>query len=282
MRASTYRFLTAARNRLSPARGISWVVKASIIVVGVAAAVLAGCGSIGGNAGAAAATTVKTSPSPGRGAFGNGVVGQVSQVASGKLTVDQQNGSVTVTYDSTTSVLQSGAGSIAEAVPGTCVVAAGTTDAGGTVTARTFQIQLNMNGDCTPPAGLGGGQGAGGGAPRRSPSPGAGGGPPTNFAMVRGKLTSVSGSTMTVQPQTGSPVTVVVSSSTTFTRLVTSSPARLAVGECVTATGQRDSSGTVKARSILISAPGPKGCTRGGALGAGGGRGASPSPGQST
>jgi Domain of unknown function (DUF5666) len=247
-------------------------VKASIIVVGVAAAVLAGCGSIGSSAGASGGAAAKTSPSPGTGAFGNAVVGQVSKVANGKLTVDQQNATATVTYDSTTSVLQSGAGSLAEAVPGTCVVATGTTDAGGVVTARTFQVQLNMNGNCTPPAGVGGGQGAGGGGQRPgrgSPSPGAGGAPPANFAMVRGKLTAVSGGTMTVQPETGSPVTVTVTSSTTVTRLVTSSSARLAVGECVTANGQRDSSGTVKARSILISAPGPNGCTRAGGFGGG-------------
>ena len=254
--------------------------KASVIVVGVAAVVLAGCGSIGSAAGASA-TVARTSPSPGGGAFANGVVGQVSQVAGTRLTVDQGNGTVTVTYDSSTSVLQTGSGSIAEAVPGTCVVATGTTDASGTIAARTFQIQLNMNGNCTPPAGVGGGQGpgAGGFSPRPgrgSPSPGAGGSPPANFATVRGKLTNVSGSTMTVQPQTGSPVTVAVSSSTTVTRLVTSSAARLAVGECVMAAGQRDSSGTVKARSILISAPGPNGCTRAG--GFGGGRRGSPSP----
>jgi len=259
-------------------------VKASIIVVGVAAAaVLAGCGSFGSTAGASSAAA-RTSPSPGRGAFGNAVVGQVSQVASGKMTVAEQNGSVNVTFDSTTSVLQSGAGAISEAVPGTCVVATGTTDASGAVTARTLQVQLNMNGNCTPPAGIGGGQGpgAGGFSPRPgrgSPSPGAGGGPPANVANVRGKLTSVSGSTMTVQPQTGSPVTVVVSSGTTVTRLVTSSTARLAAGECVTATGQRDSSGTDKARSILISPPSANGCTRAGGFGGiGGGRRGSPSP----
>ena len=261
--------------------------KASIIVVGVtAAAVLAGCGSFGSTAGASA-TAARTSPSPGRGAFANGVVGQVSQVASGKMTVAQQSGSVNVTFDSTTSVLQSGAGAISEAVPGTCVVVTGTTDASGTITARMLQVQLNMNGNCTPPAGVGGGQGPGaaGFSPRPgrgSPSPGAGGGPPANFANVRGKLTNVSGSTMTVQPQTGSPVTVMVSSSTTVTRLVSSSTARLAAGECVTATGQRDSSGTVKARSILISAPGPNGCTRAGGFGGGGRPGAASPPAQST
>jgi len=255
-------------------------VKASIIVVGVAAAVLAGCGSIGGSAGASS-NAASASPSPGRGAFGNAVVGQVAQVASNKMTVDDQGGSVTVTYGSSTSVLQSGTGTLSEAVPGTCVVATGTTDASGVVTARTFQVQLNMNGNCALPAGFGGGQ-AGAGrspAPGRSPGPGRSPRPgqspgaalPANFAMVRGKLTSVSGTTLTVQPETGAPVTVVVPSGTQVTRLVTSSTARLAVGECVTATGQRDSSGTVKASTILISAPGANGCTRGGGFGGGGG-----------
>lgn len=255
--------------------------RASIIfVVGVAAALLAGCGGFGTPAGASGAA--KTSPSPGRGAFANAVVGQVSQVGSGTMTVAQQSGSAKVSFDSSTSVLQSGTGSLSEAVAGVCVVATGTKDASGAITARTFQVQLNMNGNCTPPAGLGGGGGQGGGqgrAGRGSPSPGAGGAPPANFANVRGKLTSVSGSTMTVQPQTGSPVTVTVNSSTMVTRLVTSSSARLAVGECVTANGQRDSSGTVKARTILISPPGANGsCTFAGAGFGGGGRrpGASP------
>ena len=282
IRASTYRFLTAAGNRQSPTGVVPGVVRASIIfVVGVAAAVLAGCGSIGQPAGASSGTAPKSSPSPGRGAFANAVAGQVTQVGSGTLTVAQQSGSAKVTFDSTTSVLQSGTGSASEAVAGVCVVATGTTGAGGVITARTFQVQLNMNGNCTPPAGLGGGQGAGGGrGPRGSPSPGAGGGaPPANFGNVRGKLTAVNGSTLTVQPQTGNPVTVMLTSSTAVTRLVTSSTARLAVGECVTANGQKDSSGAVKARTILISPPGANGnCTfAGGGFGGGGRRpGASP------
>jgi hypothetical protein len=94
---------------------------------------------------------------------------------------------------------------------------------------------------------------------------------------VRGKLTAVNGSTLTVQPQTGNPVTVMLTSSTTVTRLVTSSTARIAVGECVTANGSKDSSGAVKARTVLISPPGANGsCTFGG--GGGGRRPAGASP----
>ncbi len=246
--------------------------------MGAAAALLAGCGSIGSSA-SPAASAAKTSPSPGRG--GNGIVGQLVQLGSGKMTISDQAGEVTVTFDSTTSVVQSGSGSLADAVVGTCVLAAGTSDASGAVTASTFQVELNMNGNCAAAAGGFGGQGGQGtrtgrGSPAPGASPGANG-PPANQTLVRGKVASVSGDTVVVQPDTGAAVTVTVSSTVRITRLVSSTSARLAVGECITANGQRDAAGTVKARTLLISAPGPNGCTRGGF---GGGRlGSSPSPG---
>jgi hypothetical protein len=258
-------------------------VRASIVIVGVAAVVLAGCGSIGNTAGASSSTAAKTSPSPGRG-NGNAVVGQVAEVAGGKLTVTERAGTSTVAFDSSTSVLQSGTGSLADVVQGTCVGANGQKDAAGAIAAATVTVMLNMNGNCTPAnGGPGGGQGNGGdqgnGGVGVSPPPGVGNGPPANFANVRGKVASVSGGAFTVQPQTGDPVTVTVPSTARFTRLVTSTTARLAAGECVTANGQRDSSGTVKARNIVISAPGPNGCARGGFGGAGGGGRPSASPG---
>jgi hypothetical protein len=255
-------------------------VKASIVIVGVAAAVLAGCGGIGGGASASSNTAARTSPIPGRGAFANGnaVTGQVVQLATDKVTVNGQvgngkTGNTTVSYDSTTTVLQSGTGSMADVVPGVCVLATGQKDAtSGVVTATTFQAQLNMNGNCALPAGAGGGQGR----PSASPGQGFGGPPGGNLTVVRGKVTSVSGSTVMVQPDAGAVMTVTVPSTVQVTRLVSSTTARLAVGLCVTATGQRDSSGVVKARNILISAPGPNGCTRAGGFGGGfggGGRG---------
>ncbi|HEY4025878.1 MAG TPA: DUF5666 domain-containing protein [Candidatus Dormibacteraeota bacterium] len=256
--------------------------RTSIIIVGAAAAVLGGCGSIGNTTGASSGTATTASPSPARG-NGTAVVGQVAEVGSGKLTVTDRAGNVTVTYDSSTSVLQSGTGSLTDVVQGACVGAMGQKDAAGAITATTLTVMLNMNGNCTPPAGVSGGvQGNRGASPSPAgASPGLsfgniGNGAQADFTNVRGKVTAVSGGTLTVQPQTGDSVTVVVPSTARVTRLVTSTAARLAAGECVTANGQRDSSGTVKARSILISAPGPNGCTRGG-FGGGGRPSASPS-----
>src|SRR2546423_6476725 len=137
--------------------------RASIFVVGLAAAALAGCGGLGSAAGNASGAT-SPSPSPGRGAFGNAVVGQVVTLASNKMTVSDQGGNATVTYDSSTMVLQSGAGSLSDAATGTCVTATGQKDASGAVAATTLQVELNMNGNCAQPAG---GFGAG-----QSPRPG--------------------------------------------------------------------------------------------------------------
>jgi Domain of unknown function (DUF5666) len=277
-----YRFLTVARQPEAAGKRTSSVVKASIyFVVGIAAAVLAGCGGIGSPAAAS-----KASPSPGRGG-GNGAAGQLVQLSSGKMTLSDQGVSVSVTYDSSTSVLQSGTGSLADVAPGVCVAATGQKETTGAVTATTLSVMLNMNGnDCSQPGS------AFGGAPspragRQSPRPGAtpggpGGGVPANLTFVRGKVASVSGSTVAVDQDTGGPVTFTVPSTARITRTVSSSTARLAVGECITANGQRDSSGTVRARAIVISVPGPNGCAVGrGFGGPGGGTSASPRTSQS-
>lgn len=281
--STDYRFLTLARQPEAADKRSSSVVKASIFfVVGIAAAVLAGCGGIGSSA-TASSSSAKTSPSPAR---GSGAAGQLVSLASGKMTLSDQGGSVAVSYDSSTTVLQSGTGSMADVAPGVCVTATGQKETTGAVTATTLSVMLNMNGNnCAQPAGGFAGAPSPGASPRadRSPRPGAspggpGGGAPANLTFVRGKVASVSGTTVTVDEANGTPATVTVPSTARITRTVSSSTARLAVGECITANGQRDSSGTVKARAIVISAPGPNGCAgRGGFGGFGGPGGGRPS-----
>jgi hypothetical protein len=251
-------------------------VNASIFLGGIAAVVLAGCGSLGGSA--TASGSARPSPSPsGRGA--NGVAGQVVQAGGGKLVVSDQSGNVTVTYGSSTMVLQTGAGSMADLTSGACVMATGQKDASGAVTAATVTAQLNMNGVCNAPNG-GPSPGAGGfGGGGQGRVPGAGPSAPPDLTFVRGKISAVSGTTLTVQQTAGDTVTVNVPATARITRLVTSSTARLAAGECVTANGPRSSSGAVQARTILISAPGPNGCATGFGRGNGGGGRRTASPG---
>ncbi|HSR24201.1 MAG TPA: DUF5666 domain-containing protein [Candidatus Eisenbacteria bacterium] len=252
--------------------------------MGIAAVVLAGCGSFGSSA-TASSSSAKASPSPGR---GNGAAGQLVRLSRTSMTLNDQGSSVTVSYDSSTTVLQSGTGEPADLTPGVCVTATGLKETTGAVTATTVQVMLNMNGNCTQPAGGFGGAPSPGQSPRagrQSPGPGAspggpGDGVPANLTFVRGKVSSVKGTTITVEQDTGGPVTVTVPATARITRTVSSPAARLAVGECITASGQRDSSGTIKARAIMISAPGPNGCAAGRGFGGPGGGRPSPTPSQ--
>jgi hypothetical protein len=82
------------------------------------------------------------------------------------------------------------------------------------------------------------------------------------MSFVRGKVSSVSGSSLTVQPATGSAVTLDVLSNARITKMGTASAGALAVGQCVTAAGTADSSGTVKAATLSITPPAANGtCT---------------------
>ncbi|MHB1787735.1 MAG: hypothetical protein ACYCS7_16680 [Acidimicrobiales bacterium] len=77
-----------------------------------------------------------------------------------------------------------------------------------------------------------------------------------------GQLAAVSGQTLEVQnPQSGQ-VTVNLTSATVITQTVTATASDLASGECVAATGTKDTSGVISAAAVTISQPGPTGCTR--------------------
>lgn len=235
------------------------------IVVALAAVVLAACGGTASKTPSGSSTA-----SPGA-ARGNGVAGSIAQLGAGKIVVQEQSGNATVDYDSSTMILQSGTGTLADAAAGTCVNATGQKDASGAVTATTLQVMLNMNGQCNI---LQGGN-QGGPSPRPFPSGSPGQGRNPNAAFARGKVTAVSGTTLTVQQAAGDNVTVIVPSTARITKLTTASSNRLTVGLCVQAVGQRDASGALKARMVTIVPPGPNGCPTGG--GFGGGRGPRPS-----
>lgn len=101
--------------------------------------------------------------------------------------------------------------------------------------------------------------------------------PSTTLPAAFGRLASVSGQTLEVQnPQSGQ-VTVNLTSATAITQTVTATAGDLVRGECVAATGIKDTSGVVSATAVRISLPGPSGCTRGlrrqdGGFGAGSGK----------
>jgi hypothetical protein len=56
---------------------------------------------------------------------------------------------------------------------------------------------------------------------------------------------------------------VTTTAATKYLKVVTAHPSALKVGQCITAVGPANSIGTVAARSIRITPPGPNGCVTG-------------------
>jgi Domain of unknown function (DUF5666) len=215
----------------------------SIVIAACAAWALAACGGTGGAAGSAPAS--KASSTPAGGVAPAGIAGQITQLGSGRLVVREPTGDVSVGYTSKTNVLQTSDATQSNILAGACVVVTGQREPAAAVTANMVQVQFNMNGNCTPPPGV---------------APGGSG--PGNAVNLRGKITSVNGSSFVVQPVTAADaqVTVNVSSTARITRLDTTTTSKLSVGQCVRANGQQDAAGVVQARALVITLPGPTGC----------------------
>ncbi len=246
--------------------------RASILIPAAAAVLLAACGG-----GAAKASSSTTHPSPGasaRAGFGgNAVGGKLTQLNGAQLVLSAQTGDVDVTYDGSTRVQRTSAGTLAQAVTGTCVNITGQKDASGAVAATTMTLMLNMNGVCTQPSP---GPGGGGGGP--GPGTGRAGGAAPNLAFVRGKITAAQGQALTVLDASGAPVAVNVSDSTRITRTESATTSQLAVGQCILANGQKDASGAVLARQLSIVEAATNGCPTGGGGPGGGRQGGAPTP----
>ena len=134
-----------------------------------------------------------------------------------------------------------------------------------------------VNGSCTtglgnrPPGAGTGTRPTPQGTPRPRPTLAPGQLPP---AFAIGKVTAVSGTSITLQPATGAAQTITVPTTVTVSELDTVPASTLETGDCISATGSKDSSGNVTATSLSIVPAGPSGCfTGGGGFGGfGGGR----------
>ena len=258
------------------------MMRSALAATGVVATLtLAACGS----STAASTTSPSSTASPNANARRGGTAGELVRISGSSLLVSTQSGDVNVSLGSSTPVTKTRTGSVADITTGACIVATGTKDASGALTASTVRISPMVNGSCT---GFFGGPG-GGPNPSRSPRPDnsprpTGNGTPPAFA--RGQVTGVSGTAVTLQDAANNNAATTITVPTTVrvsvSQVITSTD--LAVGDCVLANGQKDTSGTVQARSVNVVPPGPSGCFTGGAGGGfgfgrgggGGGGGAAP------
>jgi hypothetical protein len=270
--------------------------------VPVAVLLLAGCGGSSGSSAAAGATpapsaSASASGAPGRGAArGPAASGEIAAVSGKTLQVQNTQAQTAVTWSASTAFTKTVPATLAA---GDCVTATGTAGSGAALTATSVRV-LATSGSCTlargdgatprarPSGGFGGRRGGASGAPAR---PSGAPGPGSDFATAFGKVTAVSGSTVTVSGRllafdrrspgatpapSASPaaqtVTVTLGASASVQRTAKATGADAKVGLCAVATGKADSAGAVAATAIALSAKGPDGCTAGfgGRFGAGG------------
>lgn len=259
--------------------------------VPVALLLLAGCG-----AGSSTSDSAATAPSPtatgspnaagGPGGAGRGrgpaAFGEIAAITGRTLQVQNTQSQTAVTWSASTAFTQTVPATLAV---GDCVTATGTPGSGSALTATSVRV-LSAGGDCT--LARNGGPGAANRTPRPRPSssfsPPAGANGGRNFATAFGKVTAVSGSTVTLSGRlltggrfrgagtpaarptatpTPEPVTVTLGASASVLRTVKATGADAKVGLCAVATGKADSTGTVAATAIGLSAKGPNGCTGG-------------------
>jgi len=250
-----------------------------LVLMALALAVVAtACGSA-----ATASSGATASPTPPRGGgarLGNGASGQLVQINGQNLILTGPSGDLTVTVSSTTTFTQTSTAVLADIVPGDCILATGQKDSTGMLTATTVRLSPKPAAGCAAAARVG---------PGFSPPPGASPRPiPSGqpaAAFVSGQVTGAAGISITVLTTTAGSQTITVPTTAAVTTTVVSSATDLRTGECLRATGAKDSTGTVQATSITITPAGPSGtCVTGfgggggfgGRGGGGGGGGATP------
>lgn len=240
-----------------------------VVMVVAAGIVATACGS------AATANTSTSSPTPGRGGAAqlrNGAAGQLVQVNGQTLILTGPSGDLTVTFSSTTSFTRTSTAVLADIVPGVCIVATGQKDSTGMLTAGTVRLSPKPAAGCgaagrfgpngSPPAGASP-------PPQFSPRPTPSGQPP--MAFVSGEVTGAIGVSITVLTPTSGSQTITVPTTAAITTTVVAAATDLQTGECLRATGARDSAGSVQATSITITPAGPSGTCVTGFGGRGGG-----------
>ena len=248
-----------------------------VLVTAIAGLVAVACGAT-----PTAASGASASPSPGRGGtaqFRNGATGQLVQVNGQSLILSAPSGDLTVSYSSSTTFTRTSTAVLADIVPGVCILATGQKDATGALTATTVRLSPKVASGCAAPGRLG---------PNASPPAGASPRPVPSgqpaAAFVTGEVTAAAGISITVLTTTNGSQTITVPTTAAVSTTVVGSPSDLRTGECLRATGARDSTGNVQATSITITPAGPSGtCATGfgggggfGGRGGGGGGGAAP------
>ncbi len=224
--------------------------------------------------------------------------GQIAYISGSTLEVrNPQTGQTTVKLTSKTIVTATVVVPLKAVTKGSCITATGTKEKDGALDADSVTLGPSATGNCLVRAGgrrIFPGAGAGNfRAPASSSAPRRRFRLPAGSATALGKVTSVSGSTISLQGELvtfqAAPakrptsaaraalkpkkLVVVVSSKTRFLRTGPATVGSLKVGECATAFGTTNDIGTVTAARLSVSPASSSGCGFGGFGGLTGGPG---------
>ena len=249
-----------------------------------------------------------------------GATGSVAALSGSTMEVQNpSSGQTTVNWTSTTNFSKSVTETVSSLTPGTCVTVTGTSSKSSktTIAARSISVvAASTTGSCTgqfrPGGGAGGANGPGGGGfrfggrgggttggTRPTFNPGSGRRFPNlgSIAIATGKVTAVSGTTLSVSgydlspgnfvrpgtsaksttPKTKKPTTpktenlkITTTSATTVAATQSAAATDLAVGDCVSAFGPAATTGAVTATTVRITSTGGQTCTAGFGAGRGG------------
>ncbi|MCW2726058.1 MAG: hypothetical protein JWN35_2979 [Frankiales bacterium] len=238
-----------------------------------------------GSSGSATATAPGAAATPGAQAQGQGgpprapgVSGLVAAIEGSTLQVQDTSAQTAVVYTAATAITATVPGTVSDVTVGVCATVRGAASGGASpatsLTATSVTLSRPVNGSCTAGFGGTGGPGRPGGTPPSGASPGAGARGRAAGGGGAGKVTAVNGGTFTLasigfgaQGSTGgsstTPLVVGTTPTTTFSTQQRATSASLKTGECVTARGAADSSGTVTATSIAVRPAVNGACTTG-------------------
>lgn len=239
-------------------------------------------------------------PGEGRG----GVSGLVAAVSDAVAQIQDDESQTAVTWDDATVFRRTATAGLDAVTVGACVVAVLPGEDSGDTAATSVMVTEAVDGECS--AGLGapwsgerpdgagapGAEGDSGGlssldgsgaAADGAPTPPAGelpempdGEAPTGRvggfgSIVAGRVTGVSGTTLTVEVTdadgASTSQTVATSDATVVTTTAVADSSALVVGVCADVQGEADTSGGMAATSITVSDPGDDGCTARGGFG---------------
>jgi hypothetical protein len=234
---------------------------------------------------AAPSSTAASSPGTGGGpqrvGFAPAAQGEIAAISGHTLQVQSTSDQTAVTYTAKTAFTAERTVSLSAIKVGSCIVAmsSSASRASDPLTATTVRVTAASGGNCTGGFGAGRPNGrvlpSGAARPSRFPTGERPSGFPTGLrrsgvagggnafgGLVAGKVTAVSGATITVAAAaragasssgSTSSRTVQVTSKTTYTTTGTATSSALRVGLCAVVTGKADTTGTVAATRIALS-----------------------------